>query len=172
MATDYYCGEIRMFAGTYAPEGWLICDGRTLEIASYQRLFLSLSTSYGGDGKVNFKLPDLRGRVPLHKGVGTGLTPRVVGQSLGVEAVSLGSADIPRHQHCLYSTDVRDSGDPTGHYLAEHSDSTELRMYGYANLTAHMAAAMIGNMEGCLSKPHTNMMPSLAINFIIATDGI
>jgi len=170
---DYYCGEIRMFAGPFAPLGWKFCDGRELLITEYQQLYARVGNAYGTAFKGYFRLPDLQGRVPVHSGSGPGLTPRQRGQSFGAETVTLTTDDIQKHQHSIYSTNICDSDNPKDHYLAEHpTESKSFRMYGFSNLTTHMAEATIGKMDGCLSKAHDNMMPSLAINFIIATSGI
>src|SRR3569623_1528496 len=98
---DNFLGEIRMFAGNYAPEDWHFCDGSTLQINQFDALYALLGTTYGGDGRVTFGLPDLRGRAPVHKGTGTGLPPVTLGQKGGSETVSLPAANLPPHTHPL-----------------------------------------------------------------------
>jgi len=98
---DAYLGEIKCFAGDYAPKGWFLCQGQVLNISNYQALYSLLGTQYGGDGIATFALPDLRGRTPIGTGTGTGLTTRVTGQLLGSETVALTSHEIPNHFHTI-----------------------------------------------------------------------
>jgi len=98
---DNYLGEVRIFAGNYAPEGWQFCNGQSLSVSEYQALYSLIGTTYGGDGVNTFALPDLRGRVPVGVGSGPGLTPRVLGQSGGSEEVALVESQIPAHGHNL-----------------------------------------------------------------------
>src|SRR3989454_5675934 len=94
-----YVGEIRMFAGNFAPAGWMFCEGQLLPISENETLFNLIGTTYGGDGQSTFALPDLRGRFPIHQGTGSGLSNYQLGESLGVESVTLTTQSIPTHTH-------------------------------------------------------------------------
>src|ERR1700758_3405683 len=96
-----YVGEIRMFAGNFAPAGWMFCEGQLLPISENETLFQLIGTTYGGDGETTFALPDLRGRVPIHMGQGSGLTPRTIGDAGGAETVTLTVAQMPVHHHIV-----------------------------------------------------------------------
>ena len=96
-----YVGEIRMFAGNFAPLGWALCDGSVLSISENETLFMLIGTTYGGDGASTFALPDLRGRSPLHQGQGGGLSNRVLGEMMGQEQVALQASQMPQHSHTL-----------------------------------------------------------------------
>src|SRR5436305_2548610 len=98
---DAYIGEIRMFAGNFAPRGWATCDGQILPIAQNTALFSLLGTQYGGNGQTTFALPDLRGRVPIHYGQGPGLSPYDIGEAAGTETITLTQNEIPAHSHTL-----------------------------------------------------------------------
>ena len=102
--SDPYVGEIRMFGGNFAPDGWMNCEGQLLPIAENETLFQLIGTMYGGDGQTTFGLPDLRGRVPLHAGAGTGLTPRTLAQLGGAETVTLSTAQMPAHNHAVLAS--------------------------------------------------------------------
>jgi len=99
VVSDQFIGEIRMFAGNFAPQGWALCDGQLVSISQNIALFSVIGTTFGGDGQVSFALPDLRGRVPIHRGTGSGLTPRAIGAAGGAEAVALTAAQMPSHTH-------------------------------------------------------------------------
>ncbi len=118
--SESYLGEIRMFAGSFAPDGWLFCDGQTLSISQYPTLYGLIGTTYGGDGQTNFNLPDLRGRVPIHQGTlqvpGGGTYVR--GQSGGAERVTLTEQQIPAHNHVWQAGSGNTVTDPTGRVLA------------------------------------------------------
>src|SRR5690242_20599428 len=94
-----YVGEIRMFAGNFAPAGWMLCEGQTLPISENETLFQLIGTTYGGDGETTFNLPDMQGRIPIHQGTGGGLSTYVIGQKAGVETVTLTTSQIPQHNH-------------------------------------------------------------------------
>lgn len=164
-----YVGEIRMFAGNYAPEGWALCDGSLLAIEGYEALFSLLGTTYGGNGTNNFALPDLRGRAPMSVGSGTGLSPRVLGAKVGSEVVTLVPANVPAHTHAMAAGGTGATNNPVGKLPATVSD---FNLYAPSVTTSGtMAAAVIGpSGEGGTS--HNNMMPTTCISFIIATTGI
>ncbi len=163
-----FVGEIRMFAGLFAPRGWALCDGQLLAVSQNDALFSLLGTIYGGDGRTTFGLPDLRGRVPVHAGSGPGLTTRRLGQKGGTESQSLTTNQIPGHTHQVrVSAKPGDSGNPESRYWAASSGSP----LAYSkddpdiNLTPDALTSVGGNQN------HHNMMPNLCITFIIALFG-
>ena len=161
-----YIGEIRLFAGNFAPVGWAFCQGQILAISEYETLFNLIGTTYGGDGQSTFALPDLSSRVPIHAGTGGGGS-FVIGQFGGVETVTLTQSQIPAHNHvprASLATGTQTS--PAGNVWAS---SANLPFSSNAP-SAAMDAAAIGNAGG--SQPHDNMQPFLAINFIISLFGI
>jgi microcystin-dependent protein len=160
-----YVGEIRLFAGNFAPLGWAFCDGSLLAIAENDVLFALIGTTYGGDGQVSFGLPDLRGRVPLHQGSGAGISV-VIGELSGLETVQLSVAQIPAHTHALLA-DVQ----PGTHSRAAGRvmSASEEDRYAPADGTL-MSTAAVTPTGG--SQPHDNMMPYLAVNYIISLFGI
>lgn len=165
--SDPFIGEIRMFAGNFAPVGWAFCDGQLQSIAENSALFALIGTIYGGDGQTTFALPDLRGRVPISQGSGPGLSLRTMGESVGVESVTLLQNQMPAHSHSqVASTSPASlSSGPAG---APATPSTNL--YAGGNVDAVMAPAAVSSAGG--SQPHSNMAPYLALNFIIALYGI
>lgn len=169
--SDNFCGEIRMFSGNYAPQDWALCNGQTLQISQYNTLYALIGTTYGGDGVATFNVPDLRGRIPIHMGTGTGLTPRVVGQAMGTENVTLTADTIPAHTHALNATNVTGTlCDPNGNILAGCTATNLLQSYTTTNAApTAMNAAAVSSAGG--NQPHNNMMPGLCINYIIALDG-
>jgi len=164
MATPFIA-EIVMFGGNFAPRGWAFCQGQILSIAQNTALFSLLGTTYGGNGQTTFALPDLRGRVPMQQGSGPGLTPRVLGEQGGTETVTLLITQMPAHNHSLMAKTAA-AGDtlPTGNVFSEGS------FYVPPPANAVMSPTAIGVSGG--SQPHNNMQPFLALNFIIATQGI
>jgi len=171
-AQEPMIGEIRMFAGNFAPRGWALCDGQLLSIAEYSALFSILGTTYGGDGRTTFALPDLRGRVPIHPGQGPGLSSRRLGEKGGVEAVTLTVNQIPSHTHSAVAyadSSVGSTDKPDAAVPARNAGSTP--EYGQVgNTTLNQDAIVIGNTGG--NQPHENMQPYLAVNYIIALVGI
>ena len=158
-----YVGEIRMFAGTFAPAGWMFCDGQLLAIAENEVLFQLIGTTYGGDGQTTFALPDLRGRIPVHQGGGFTLA-----QAGGQETVTLLEQQIPPHSHDLIaSTERASTAVPTGHMLAQ---TNALHLYSSAPPNVAMASPAIGVAGG--TQPHDNMQPYLGVSFIISLFGI
>ncbi|WP_196137518.1 phage tail protein [Aliikangiella sp. G2MR2-5] len=171
--SEPYIGEIRMFAGNFTPRSWANCSGQLLSIAQNNALFALLGTTYGGDGRTTFALPDFQGRIPVHQGLGPGLTPRVIGQKFGSEKVTLNVNQIPNHNHAFVaSLNDADSSNPASDVLASQSDGDK----PYAGAASDPAnfqqlnSQTIGLSGGGLS--HTNMMPSLCVNFIICLFGI
>lgn len=166
---DPYIGEIRMFGGNFAPVGWALCNGSLLPISGYEPLFALLGTTYGGDGQNTFAVPDLRGRVPIHMGKNpTTGTTFTIGQSAGVETVTLISQQMPAHTHVVHAVAAPgDVNSPSGALWAE-SNLNEYATQGVADTA--MAANAVSPAGG--SQPHENMMPFQCVTFIIATEGI
>ena len=160
-----FLGEIRTVSFNFAPIGWALCDGQLLSIAQNTALFNLLGTTYGGDGKTTFALPNLQGRVPVHQGTGTGLSPRLLGESAGAESIKLTIAQIPKHNHSLHATsNQHTSAIPAGHVLARGG------AYGNAPSNTELNQAAVGSVGG--SEAHNNLQPFLVVNFIIALQGI
>jgi len=166
MATAYV-GEIRMFAGNFAPQGWALCDGQVLAIADNEVLFQLIGTTYGGDGQQTFAVPDLRSRVPVHQGQGPGLSPRVIGESGGEEAVTLTTGAMSAHAHpAAASSAGGGSTTPAGGVWASWSGTR----YSAQTPNSVMSPAAAGAAGG--SQPHDNMAPFQAVNFIISLFGV
>jgi microcystin-dependent protein len=158
-----YVGEIRMFAGNFAPAGWMFCEGQLLPISEYETLFNLIGTTYGGDGQETFALPDLRGRIPIHQGNGFTLA-----ETGGVEEVTLTVSQLPAHSHpFLVSTDIANAALGETRVLAQ-SASVDLYIEGVPNI--NLNAAMMGQVGG--SQPHSNFQPYLCVSFIISLYGI
>ncbi len=163
-----YVGEIRMFAGNFAPNGWEFCDGRPLPIAENETLFQLIGTTYGGDGQETFRLPDLRSRVPIHMGAVAGQPTYIIGNAGGAESVTLDAQKIPSHTHPLLATSSAGTANsPTGRVTAA---PPTIDLYIEDMPSANAAAQAIGSAGG--SQPHENMQPYLAVTFIIALEGI
>lgn len=171
MAQDPFLGEIRMFGGNFAPRGWAFCDGQLLQISSNSALFSLLGTTYGGDGRTTFALPDLRGRAPIHAGTGAGLTNKRLGQRGGTETVTLTINQMPSHNHsAVVRTDstVASSDKPQEMFPARNAGATP--QYGpNTNSTLNTGAVSVGNTGG--SQSHPNMQPYITIHYIIALQG-
>ena len=168
---DPFVGEIRMFAGNYAPVGWSFCFGQLLNIADNQALYALIGNRFGGDGITNFGLPDLRGRVPIHYGAGPGLTHREIGQTLGMETETLDISQMPQHKHQILanSTPTNYGNSPAAMVLAKspaefHNYTTDITTSVSLNSSA---LADSGN-----SLPHENIMPVQVLTFIISLTGI
>jgi len=168
---DSYIGEIRMFAGNFAPAGWAFCDGTPLPISEYQALFDLVGTTYGGDGQSTFALPDLRGRVPVHAGTHSSGRTLTLGEQGGVESVTLTTQQIPSHTHLIVASSDRGSAaftNTTGYPAATATAGSAI--YGTSdNSVLQMAANAITSTGG--SQPHENMAPFTGVNFIICLLG-
>ncbi len=163
-----FIGEIRIFAGNFAPTNWMFCEGQTLAISEYSTLFNLIGTTYGGNGQSTFSLPDLRGRVPVHQGTDPGMSTYVMGQQAGVEDVTLTSNQLPAHTHPATVSGASGSlPGPAGHLLAA-SDTAAL--YTAAAPNVALGASSIAPSGG--SQPHNNLQPFLCLSFIIALFGI
>jgi len=175
LASEPFIGQITMFAGTFAPRGWAFCDGQLLPISGNEALFSILGTTYGGDGRTTFALPDLRGRLPMGARSGPGLTPRDLGDKEGVETVTLTTSQMPSHNHsatALADPVEGDSEDPTEKAWAK-TGSGELDYGNYSPEDAENMAAdamAVGNTGGTQS--HNNLPPYTGIHYIIALIGI
>lgn len=176
-----FVGEVRIFAGRYAPEGWHFCDGSLLSIGNYQVLYAVLGTIYGGDGSSTFALPDLRGRIALSMGQGPGLQNYVAGQKAGAENVALTTANIPAHNHTLNASTAKATANAagTGVVLAAAVDQSGAATDGRylpTGLPTTGTPPVLNSKEVANSaeggQPHNNIMPSFAINYIIALNGI
>src|ERR687885_1583943 len=154
-----YVGEIRMFAGNFAPAGWMFCEGQQLAISENETLFNLIGTTYGGDGQTTFNLPDLRGRVPLHQGNGF-----ILAEQGGIEDITLTLTQIPSHAHPLLANGGQGSSNATQNNAL--SASPTLDLYRQAQPTVALSPTAVGSRGG--SQPHTNFEPYLCINFIIS----
>ena len=163
-----YVGEIRMFAGNFAPNGWMFCEGQTLPISENEVLFQLIGTTYGGDGQETFNLPNLASRVPIHMGTGPDGTTYQIGEMAGTEQETLTTQQIPNHNHAL----IGSSGTATSQ-VATNLMLATAQAQTYTNLTdglTTMSANSIGPAGG--SQPHENTQPFLCINFIISLFGV
>ncbi len=168
--SESYLGEIRMFAGNFAPQGWALCNGQLLSISENEALFALLGTTYGGDGQTTFKLPDLMGRVPIH------VSPQYgIGVAGGTELITLTANQLPNHTHTVQSaTAVGNTSTPTNKLWATTS--------GYSNYSNDKDGAgnpltpvtMNANASSVVggNQSHDNMMPTVAISFIISLYGV
>jgi microcystin-dependent protein len=158
-----YVGEIRIFAGNFAPAGWMFCEGQLLPISEYETLFALIGTTYGGDGQSTFALPDLRGRIPLHQGNGF-----ILAETGGVEEVTLTVSQIPSHTHAfLASTNPGNFADPAGNVTAQN---TLVQLYTEDVPTVNLGPSSISFVGG--SQPHNNFEPYLCLDFIISLFGL
>jgi microcystin-dependent protein len=152
-----------MFAGNFAPAGWMFCEGQLLPISENDTLFNLIGTTYGGDGQSTFALPDLRGRIPLHQGNGF-----ILAETGGAEQITLTVSQIAAHTHLFLGANaVANDPNPTNNLVAE---SSAITMYQSASPNVPMAAGVLSPVGG--SQPHTNFQPYLCINFIISLFGL
>ncbi len=165
--SEPYVGEIRMFAGNFAPRGWALCDGQLLAVSQNDALFSLLGTIYGGDGRTTFGLPDMRGRIPVHAGTGPGLSPRRLGGKSGTERETLTVSQIPSHTHSL-------SVSATSSRATSSSPGGAVPAAGEAKVYSSGSTSNIPTVSSGVggSRPHSNLMPFQCIHFIIALVGI
>lgn len=167
-----YVGEIRIFAGNFAPRNWSFCDGQILAISQHDQLFSLLGVMYGGDGRTSFGLPDMRGRIPMHAGTGPGLSQRVQGARPGVEKVTIAKESMPTHSHVMQCSNsvastknpvsqVPGNGGTVGLYYSNVTDATKI---------ADMQDGTLIDVGG--TQPHSNLMPALCMYYIISMMGI
>lgn len=172
-----FLGEIRMFGGNFQPLGWAFCNGQLLAISQNDALFALLGTTYGGDGVTTFGVPDLRGRIPVHAGQGPGLSNRNLGEFAGTEEVVLTTPNLPVHSHGLATTAQAGTTNipGTGVILADQgpAGSTQTPVYIPAS-PPPTPVGMHPNSTGLsgTNAPHDNMQPYLAVNYIIALQGV
>jgi len=171
---EFYLGEIRLMGFPFAPKGWMYCQGQLLPILQNQALFSLLGTTYGGDGRTTFALPDLRGRAIVGVGQGNGLSPIAWGQQGGQEMVGLTTAQIPAHSHTFKGTIktavVPDSTTPNG---AVPATGTALQFSPSTPTTPMNAGMLGGNLgDGGGGQPHDNRQPTMVLNYAIAITGI
>jgi len=162
-----YVGEIRMFAGNFAPAGWMFCEGQLLPISENETLFQLIGMAYGGDGEQTFCLPDLRGRIPIHQGNGFG-NNFVLAETGGAEAITLTTNQIPAHNHSLQAT--RNTADTPNLQDALPATGMISELYWGDPPDANCGAPSISPVGG--NQPHTNFQPYLCVNFIISLYGI
>lgn len=163
-----YVGEIRMFAGNFAPAGWMFCDGQMLPISENETLFQLIGTTYGGDGESTFALPNLQSRVPIHMGQGPDGITYQLAEAAGVESVTLTTQQIPIHNHpFLGSTAAGNQATPVNNVVAA---SNVVSIFAASPPTGNMFAQMLGLAGG--NQPHENCQPFLCINYIISLFGI
>lgn len=171
--SDPFIGEIRMFAGTFAPYGWLFCDGTTYPIQAYQPLAAVIGTIYGNTGINTFKVPDLRDKVPMHHGQGIGLTNRVIGAAGGAATVALNLAQMPTHTHNVMCKNAPPTADVKTNPANNVWGACSKPIYGSAstNLVA-MSGGAVGSTGTVTPVAHNNIQPYLTIGFIIAWNGV
>lgn len=158
-----YVGEIRMFAGNFAPAGWMFCEGQLLPISENETLFQLIGTTYGGDGQSTFALPDLRGRIPLHQGNGL-----ILAETGGAEEITLTVQQIPAHSHpMLASADQANTINPGNNVVGSTLTATPYFNVQPGNPLSPQAISSTGG-----SQPHTNFQPYLCVDFIISLFGI
>jgi microcystin-dependent protein len=163
-----YIGEIRMFAGNFAPNGWMFCEGQTLPIAENDALFTLIGTTYGGDGQETFQLPNLASRVPIHMGTGPDGTTYQIGESAGTESVTLTTAQIPNHTHTMIASTAAGTVNAPNNAVLAASPSVQVFIEDAVDNTLN--ANSVTPQGG--SQPHENCQPFLCINFIISLFGV
>lgn len=167
---DQFIGEIRLFAGNFAPRGWAFCNGQLLPLSQYQALYAILGIVYGGDGRTTFAIPDLRGRVPVHSGYseGPGVDKVEPGQKSGTNTNTLSIGNLPPHNHSIMaSNQPGTSGDPSNNFPA-NSGSTDKEYAANANTVMN---AQVTSPTGA-GQPVNNMQPYLGLNYIISLTGV
>jgi len=161
-----YVGEIRMFAGNFAPAGWMFCSGQLLPISENETLFQLIGTTYGGDGQDTFALPDLRGRIPVHQGGGF-----ILAETGGAEEITLTVTQIPAHSHpFLASTSLATAVDPGNAVTVALTQAATITPYGLDNPKVNLNPQAVSAVGG--SQPHSNFQPYLCVSFIISLFGI
>jgi len=167
---DPFVGEIKMFAGNFAPRGWALCDGQLLAVSSNDALFSLFGTIYGGDGRTTFGLPDLRGRIPIHHGSGPGLPPVNLAAKSGTEKESVTVQTLASHNHEYRALKAAGTNiNPVGSFPAGSGSAATYRHDDSATTT--MSAASIGN-NATTGRDHNNVMPFQCLNFIVSLFGV
>jgi microcystin-dependent protein len=167
---DPFVAEIRIFPFNFAPRGWAFCDGQLLPISQNTALFSLLGTTYGGDGKSTFALPNFQGNAPMHPGQGPGLSLHDLGETGGSETVSLLESEIPSHSHGLMaSTQPGEDASPAGEALARSVGASLYQSVTNTNVV-QLSSSALAPAGG--DQPHNNMQPYLTLNFCIALQGV
>lgn len=173
---EAYIGQLMLFAGNFVPRGYVACDGALLDTQEYSALFNLLGTQYGGDGVNNFGIPDLRNRVPVGSGIGPGLTPRVLSETGGQAGVTLAVANLPAHGHALYGANTAATDSVPGpSKMFANGAAGQILPYNDESLaqgTIGAYSALSVTAAGGPGTPHENRMPSLGIQYVMATEGI
>src|ERR1051325_2069180 len=170
-----YVGEIRMFAGNFAPNGWMFCEGQTLPISENDVLFQLIGTTYGGDGQQTFNLPNLASRIPIHMGTGPDGTTYQIGEMAGVESVTLTTQQIPLHTHAMFCTSGAGNATNPANGLAAPFDITQFNDLTVAPKTApnaQLGTPSFNSYGAGGSQRHDNTQPLICINFIISLFGV
>jgi microcystin-dependent protein len=165
--SEPFLAEVRMVGFNFAPRGWAFCDGQILPINQNQSLYSLLGTTYGGDGRTSFALPDIRGRVPIHVGQSDGGQNHTLGQKSGEETHTLAANEMPQHSHVAQATNNPSADDnPTNRVLGQAGTS----VYAAHTTSVAMGSSMVANVGG--GQAHENMQPYLAVNYCIALQGL
>lgn len=168
-----FIGEIHIYPYTYPPYNWADCNGQQMSLAQYQALYAIVGTTFGGDGRTNFNLPNLMGRLPMGQGSGPGLTPRAYGSTGGDYTVTLNQSQMANHNHTLsFEREVTETAAPTGNYpgvFRQNGAGTELYDTDGTTNTVYMSPQAVGVTGG--SQPHANMQPYMVLRFCIALEG-
>lgn len=168
---DPFLAEIRIFPFNFAPKGWAFCDGQILPLSQNTALFSLLGTTYGGDGKSNFALPNMQGNAPMHPGQGPGLSLHDLGETGGSDTVSLLESEIPAHSHTVMAfTGVGNRLTPVANSISRESGATTYVPSPPTPALVNMAGQAITPAGG--DQPHNNLMPYLTLNFCIALQGV
>ena len=166
-----YIGEIRLFGGNFAPQGWATCDGQILSIAEYEPLFVLIGTTYGGDGQSNFALPNLAAQTPVHMGASSGTSTYALGQTGGQTSITLTSNQLPAHSHAVATTSGAQQVSPASAFFAPASSSQSgVLTYGPGTTPVGLHPSSVALAGG--AQPHDNMQPYLAVTYIIALYGV
>ncbi|MEO2268182.1 tail fiber protein [Pseudoalteromonas sp. YIC-656] len=173
--SEPFIAEIRMWACNFAPRSWALCDGQLLPVAENTALFSLVGTTYGGDGRTTFALPDLRNRAPMHPGRGPGLSSRRLGEKLGANEVTITEAQMPMHNHILNGVaEAGISAEPGANYFMGQDVESAAEVVSYTSsestTNAQLAAQALANSGG--NQPHENRQPNLGVNFCIALQGL
>ena len=166
---DPFVAEIRIFPFNFAPRGWAACNGQILPLSQNTALFSLLGTTYGGDGKSNFALPNLQGRAPMQHGRGPGLSLRDLGERGGSETVTITESEVPAHSHSLKSGGDADSASPVSAAWTAGTATPDQSLYGDATAAPGVMADAFSSNG---AQAHNNMQPYLTVNFCIAMQGV
>ncbi|MCG7408500.1 tail fiber protein [Paenibacillus sp. ACRRX] len=166
---DPYVGEIRIFAGNFAPVGWALCNGQLLSIRSNAPLYSIIGTTYGGDGKTTFALPNMQGKAPIHQGTGVSLSSYSIGSTGGDETVTLLASEIPAHTHAPQFTKGANQEKPSPNLWAESSKKPRPNLY-QSTADVSMSPSTVQRSGG--NQAHNNMQPYLVMNYIISLEGV